>query len=236
MPHTDNVNPEEIHKFDASASDWWDLNGSMRLLHQLNPLRLSFIQMHVAVEGKAVLDVGCGGGILTESLAKLGGVSAGIDMSEAALATAKAHASAEGLMIDYQQTPIEALLSRESKKTYDVITCMEMLEHVPDPVSIIGACSRLLNENGIVFFSTLNRNPKAFFQAIVGAEYLLGLVPKGTHHYKQFIKPSELITAAEAQGLTLVDMKGLSYHPISKSFSLSSDPSVNYLVALKKAL
>lgn len=224
-----NVDSEEIAKFSALANEWWDPNGPMKPLHELNPLRLKYIQDHAEISEKKVLDVGCGGGILTESLAKSGAIATGIDMSADAIAVAKKHAEKSGLSIPYEKTPIEDF-AQLHPHAYDVITCMEMLEHVPDPCSIIKAVTQLLKPNGIVFFSTINRNPKSFLSAIVGAEYILKLLPKGTHHYRKFIKPSELTHWAEDNQLQLRGLKGITYHPFKNKFEMTDSVDVNYLI------
>lgn len=230
-----NVDPQEIAKFEAFAAIWWDQHSEFRPLHMINPLRLNWIDEHAGgLSGKKILDVGCGGGILAESMARRGADVLGIDMGAAPLNVARIHAEQEGVSnIEYRQVPVEQL-AEEQAGQYDIVTCMEMLEHVPNPASVIQACAQLVKPGGWVFFSTLNRNPKSFLFAIVGAEYVLGLVPQGTHHYESFIKPSELSRSARESGLTLQALKGLEYNPITKHYKLSQDSSVNYLMATKK--
>jgi len=227
-----NVDPAEIQKFDALADEWWDPKGPMQALHQLNPLRLSFIKTHATVFGKRVLDVGCGAGILSEALAKEGAIVSAIDLSPAALRVAKEHAISQNLNIDYQEIALETLMPSHS---FDVISCMELLEHVPNPAELIQQCARLVRPGGFVFFSTLNRNLKAYALAILAAEYLLNILPKGTHRYDQFIKPSELNQWATNTHLNLVDLQGIRYHPLSQSFKFSSSVDVNYLMCFQRA-
>lgn len=232
---TANVDPAEIAKFEALASRWWDPESEFKPLHALNPLRMNFIDSHVNVAGLKVADIGCGGGILSETLAKRGGTVTGIDMTDAPLKVAKLHALDEGVEnLTYRQVTAEQLAEEEAG-TYDVITCMEMLEHVPDPASVIQAISTLLKPGGKAFFSTINRNPKAFALAIVGAEYIVQMLPKGTHDYKKFIKPSELAASARIADLKPSEFKGMAYNPITKAFKLTDDVSVNYLLAVTKA-
>lgn len=228
-----NVDRDEIAKFDAIAQDWWNPTGSMRPLHLLNPVRMGYIQSLAPLKGKAVLDVGCGGGILTESLAKHSQKTVGIDLSHDVLTVAKQHALAQQLDIDYQEISVENFATHYPG-CYDVITCMEMLEHVPDPTSIVHACATLLKPGGYAFFSTLNRHPKSYLFAILGAEYLLKLLPKGTHQYSRFIRPSELDAWAGIADLTLKDIRGIHYSPIRHRFSLSHDVLVNYLTCYQK--
>lgn len=232
---TNNVDPSEIAKFEALASRWWDPDAEFKPLHAMNPVRAGYIDEHLNIAGKAVLDIGCGGGILTEALAHRGARVTGIDMTEAPLKVARLHALDSGLEgIDYRQITAEAL-AEEAPGRFDAITCMEMLEHVPDPASIMAAIQRLLKPGGYAFFSTINRNPKAWLMAIVGAEYLLRLLPKGTHDYKKLIRPSELKRWAEQHELKALDLRGIHYNPISNHFSLNTDVSVNYLMACRKA-
>ena len=228
-----NVDQDEIAKFSALAKEWWDVNGPMKPLHGLNPLRLGYIENHTSLNEKHVLDMGCGGGILTESLAKAGAITTGIDMSHDAIEIAKQHAEKSALHIHYEKTRIEDFAQRYPEK-FDVITCMEMLEHVPDPSAIIAAASQLLKPGGTLFFSTINRNPKAFLSAIVGAEYILNLLPKGTHHYQKLIKPSELTRWAEKNNLTLRRLTGITYHPFKQLFEMTDSVDVNYLIYFEK--
>lgn len=230
-----NVDPSELAKFEALASRWWDPNSEFKPLHDLNPIRMNFIDQHINVAGKRVVDIGCGGGILTETLAKRGGDVLGIDMTDAPLKVAQLHALEAGIEnINYRQMTAEAL-AEEQAGQFDVVTCMEMLEHVPDPASVIQAISTLLKPGGTAIFSTINRNPKSWLFAIVGAEYVLRLLPKGTHDFKKLIKPSELANAARTASLKVVEFKGMSYNPITRGFKLSNDVSVNYLMATRKA-
>ena len=208
-----NKDLQEIAKFEALGSDWWNINGEMKLLHQLNPLRLQYIQGTISLKNKKVLDIGCGGGILAEAMAKAGAEVTGIDLSERTISIAQEHASLQNLPIDYKFISAEEL-AVQSPHNYDVIICMEMLEHVPDPSSIIKACSLLLKENGFAFFSTIHRNIKSFLQAIIGAEYILNLLPKGTHHYAKFIRPSELSSWARLAQLEIMDIRGINYSNI----------------------
>jgi 2-polyprenyl-6-hydroxyphenyl methylase / 3-demethylubiquinone-9 3-methyltransferase len=230
---TQNVDEREIAKFSALAARWWDVDSEFKPLHEINPLRLGYIECRVGnLENKKILDVGCGGGILSESLAHKGAIVTGIDMSEIALNVAKLHLFESNLNVDYQLTAVENYAAQNIGQ-FDVVVCMEMLEHVPQPESIIRACSSLLKPGGDVFFSTLNRNPKAYLFAIIGAEYILGLLPKGTHDYARFIKPTELAQWARNSQLEIQNFSGLSYNPISKNYWLSNDITVNYLVHAK---
>ncbi len=224
-----NVNQHEINKFAEMAPRWWDVNGECKPLHEINPYRLQFITQCTPLKGKRVLDVGCGGGILSEALAAAGADVTAIDAGESTLAVAKLHLLESGHTIDYQCRTVESL-AEERPGYYDVVTCMEMLEHVPDPTSIIRACAQLSKPDGDLFFSTLNRNPKSFMLAIVGAEYLLKMLPKGTHKYSEFIRPSELERWLREADLNIKAMRGIEYNPLLKRYRLSSDVSVNYLV------
>jgi 2-polyprenyl-6-hydroxyphenyl methylase/3-demethylubiquinone-9 3-methyltransferase len=225
-----------VAKFDDLARTWWDAEGDFKPLHRINPLRLDFIRARTTIDGKRVLDVGCGGGILSESLASHGARVTGIDMAEKPLQVARLHQFESNLEIDYQLTSIEALsdaLDAEQAGTFDVITCMEMLEHVPNPQSVINACRRLLKPDGELFLSTINRNPKAYALAVIGAEYILKLLPRGTHDYDKFIKPSELARWLREAGFDIQDMAGLSYNPLTEVYALTQDTAVNYLVHAK---
>jgi 2-polyprenyl-6-hydroxyphenyl methylase/3-demethylubiquinone-9 3-methyltransferase len=228
-----NVDQSEIAKFSALAHRWWDPNSEFKPLHAINPLRLSWIKSFVDLEGKKVLDVGCGGGILAESIAQSGAYVCGIDLSEKALKVAELHALEVGATLKYRSISAEALAEEEPEQ-YDVVTCMEMLEHVPDPASVVRACATLCKPGGRLFFSTLNRSPKSYLFAIIGAEYLLRLLPKGTHEYAKFIKPSELVSFARQADLEMIGIKGMSYNPITQVYSLGEDVDVNYMIAVRK--
>ncbi len=224
-----NVDQAEIKKFEDLASRWWDPESEFKPLHQINPLRLEYINKMVSLAGKTALDVGCGGGILAESMAAKGATVTGLDMGEAPLKVAELHLLESGLEVDYIRLPVEQL-AEQQPASFDVVTCMEMLEHVPDPSSVIRACAKLVKPGGHVFFSTLNRNPKSYMFAIVGAEYLLKLLPKGTHDFSKFIRPSEMGEWIREADLELQDMIGLVYNPITKVYKLGSDISVNYMM------
>ncbi|WP_017523179.1 bifunctional 2-polyprenyl-6-hydroxyphenol methylase/3-demethylubiquinol 3-O-methyltransferase UbiG [Pusillimonas noertemannii] len=229
-----NVDPSELEKFSALASRWWDPESEFKPLHVINPLRLGWIQQQAGpLDGLAVLDVGCGGGILAESMAVAGARVTGIDLAEKSLTVAKLHGLESGVPVDYQAISAEDMAAQHPGK-FDVVTCMEMLEHVPDPASIVRACGQLVKPGGWVFFSTLNRNPKSFLFAIVGAEYLLRLLPRGTHNYENFVKPRELAAAARGAGLSPCGMAGMEYNPITDHYKLSGDTSVNYLMAARR--
>ena len=230
----DNVDAAEIAKFEALAKQWWDRNGEFKPLHDINPLRSNFIDQHSPVAGKRLLDVGCGGGILCESMTHRGAIVTGIDMGEAPLAVAKLHCSESQLTIDYRRMTAEAL-AEEQPANYDIVTCLEMLEHVPDPSAIIQACAKLVKPGGDLYFSTINRNPKSYLFAIIGAEYVLRLLPKGTHDYEKFIRPSELSQWLRHAQLELQEMTGMTYNPFTKKYRLNSkDVSVNFLMHAKK--
>jgi len=233
MTATDNVHLHEIEKFGSQAERWWDPNGEFRTLHQVNPLRLAFIQRYADLQGKRVVDVGCGGGILTEGLVKAGADALGVDLSADLIDIADLHGLETGVTASYRTISAEALAA-EQPAGFDHVTCMEMLEHVPDPAAIIRACATLVKPGGMVFFSTLNRVPKAFLLAIVAAEYVMKMVPKGTHDYKTFIKPSELGQMARFAGLELQGMTGIEYNPFSKQFSLGKNIDVNYIAAFQR--
>ena len=229
-----NVDAQELAKFSALAHRWWDTRSEFRPLHEINPLRLRWIDDLASLQGKRVLDVGCGGGILAESMARRAASVVGIDLATKPLGVARLHALDAGVTnIDYREIAVEALATEEPAH-FDAVTCMEMLEHVPDPASVVMACSRLVKPGGWVFFSTIHRNPKAFLMAIVGAEYLLGLLPKGTHEYSKFIRPSELARWAREAGLNLVQSRGISYNPFTQRYRLGDDTSVNYLLAAQR--
>jgi 2-polyprenyl-6-hydroxyphenyl methylase/3-demethylubiquinone-9 3-methyltransferase len=225
-----NVDAAEVAKFEELAHRWWDPNSEFKPLHEINPLRLDYIDGHCGgLAGKTVLDVGCGGGILSESMALRGASVTGIDMGETPLSVAKLHMLESGAQLDYRQVTAEQLAA-EKPGSFDVVTCMEMLEHVPDPASVIQACTTLVKPDGHVFFSTINRNMKAYLFAIIGAEYVLKMLPKGTHDYAKFIRPSELEAWARATDLQLQDLTGMSYNPLNQQYSLGKDISVNYLM------
>ena len=224
-----NVDPQELAKFSELAHRWWDPNSEFRPLHEINPLRLSWIESKAPIHGKRVLDVGCGGGILAEAMARRGAQVLGIDLAEKSLRVAQLHALESGVEISYEAVAAEALAEREAA-SFDVVTCMEMLEHVPDPASVVAACAALVKPGGHVFFSTINRNPKSYLYAVVGAEYLLKLLPKGTHDYAKFIKPHELGRHCREAGLDVQHIVGMTYNPITKIYALGRDADVNYLV------
>lgn len=229
-----NVDAAEIAKFEALASRWWDRNSEFKPLHDINPLRANFIDQHSPVASKALIDVGCGGGILAESLAQRGAKVVGIDMGEAPLVVARLHALESGVTMTYEQITAEEKAA-VSPEAFDIVTCLEMLEHVPDPSSVIRACAQLVKPGGDIYFSTINRNPKAYLFAVVGAEYLLNLLPRGTHDFKKFIRPSELAKWLREAGLEIQAMTGLTYNPITKNYALNdADVSVNYMVHAKK--
>ncbi|MEL6711002.1 MAG: bifunctional 2-polyprenyl-6-hydroxyphenol methylase/3-demethylubiquinol 3-O-methyltransferase UbiG [Pseudomonadota bacterium] len=234
MSESSNVDAGEIEKFAQLASRWWDPTSEFKPLHQINPLRLGFIQEQVALAGQQVLDVGCGGGLLCEPIAAAGAQVTGIDMAEASLGVARLHLLESGLAVNYQQTTAEQLAATQPE-SFDVVTCLEMLEHVPDPVAVVQACHDLVRPGGLVFFSTLNRNLKSYLFAIIGAEYVLGLLPKGTHDYQQFIRPSELARWSRTAGLQLVQQTGLTYNPFTRRYRLNAqDLDVNYLVVMQR--
>jgi 2-polyprenyl-6-hydroxyphenyl methylase/3-demethylubiquinone-9 3-methyltransferase len=224
-----NADPTELQKFSELAHRWWDPNSEFRPLHEINPLRLDWIDRHAALAGKRVLDVGCGGGLLSEAMAARGATVTGIDLSEKALGVARLHLLESGRSVDYRHISAEDLAAQQAG-SYDVVTCMELLEHVPNPASTIASCAALVKPGGHVFFSTINRNPKAYVFAVLGAEYILQLLPKGTHEYAKFIKPSELSRWAKSVDLELDELIGMSYNPLTKHYSLGNDTSVNYLV------
>ncbi len=226
-----NVDPNEIAKFEALASRWWDPTSEFRPLHDINPLRLNYIDERAPLAGKQVLDVGCGGGLLSEGMAQRGAHVTGIDMGEAPLSVARLHGLESGIKVNYLQTTVEALATDpEYAGRFDVVTCLEMLEHVPDPASVISACARMLKPGGQIFVSTINRNPKSFLFAIVGAEYLLRMLPKGTHEWKKFIRPSEMSTYLRHAGFNLRDLTGMTYNPLTKTYRFGRDVDVNYMM------
>lgn len=230
-----NVDFDEVNKFSALASRWWDKDSEFKSLHDINPLRLNYIKEHCGgtLKDKQILDIGCGGGILSESMALEGAIVTGIDMAEAGLEVAKLHLLESGLDIDYQKISAEEFAKLHTSE-FDIVTCLEMLEHVPDPSSIVKSCSELINADGKIFFSTINRNPKSYLFAIVGAEYILKLLPQGTHDWDRFIQPSELDEWARESGLTLKGMMGMTYNPLTKAYKLEDDVSVNYLCLYNK--
>jgi len=228
-----NADPTEIEKFSQLAHKWWDPHSEFKPLHDINPLRLGYIDRQASLAGKTVLDVGCGGGILSESMAGLSAQVTGIDLSDKALQVAKLHLLESGKQVNYRNITVEDLAA-EQPAHYDVVTCLEMLEHVPDPNSVIAACAKLVKPGGWVFFSTLNRNPKSYLLAIIGAEYILNMLPRGTHDYAKFIKPSELAQACRNAALHVDSMIGMSYNPLSKVYSLGNDTDVNYMIACRR--
>ncbi len=234
MTQTINADPQELAKFSELAHRWWDTESEFRPLHQINPLRLDWIDAHSALAGKRVLDIGCGGGILSDSMARRGAHVLGIDLATKPLKVAQLHAlEAQTPNVEYREVAAEALAA-EAPGSFDVVTCMEMLEHVPDPSSIVRACTTLVRPGGWVFFSTINRNAKAFVFAIVGAEHVLQLLPKGTHEYAKFIRPSELAQWCRNTGLDLLETRGMEYNPLTQRYWLSADTSVNYLLACRR--
>lgn len=235
-PASGNVDNSEIAKFEALADRWWDPDGEFKPLHEINPLRLDFIDARAGLAGRKVIDVGCGGGILSESMAHRGAEVTGIDLGEAPLAVARQHAQQAGVEVDYQRVSVEEMAAQHAGE-FDVVTCLEMLEHVPDPASVVRACMQLVKPGGQVFFSTINRNPKAYALAIIGAEYVMGMLPKGTHDYSRFIRPSELAGWCRAAGLEVCEQTGMTYHPLTRRFRLSPrDVSVNYLMHCRRGL
>lgn len=225
-----NADPLELKKFSDLAHRWWDPTSEFRPLHDINPLRLEWINSRVSLDGKTIVDIGCGGGILAESMAKKGGHITGIDLSEKALKVADLHSLESGVQVQYEMISAEDLAVREPAR-YDIVTCMEMLEHVPDPAAIVRACATLVKPGGHVFFSTLNRNPKSYLFAVIGAEYLLRLLPKGTHDYMKFITPAELAQFIRNAGMQVNSLKGMTYNPVTRIYSLNQNTDVNYLIA-----
>ena len=230
-----NVDELELDKFSQLAHKWWDKESEFKPLHEINPLRLGYIDSRADLAGKTVLDVGCGGGILAESMAQKGASVTGIDLAKKSLKVAQLHSLESGVSVDYRCVAVETL-AEELPAHFDVVTCMEMLEHVPDPESVVRSCSQLVKPGGWVFFSTLNRNAKSYLLAVLAAEYLLGMLPRGTHEYGRFIKPSELGRIARHAGLELEDVSGMSYNPLTRVYSLSQDTDVNYLIATRRPL
>jgi 2-polyprenyl-6-hydroxyphenyl methylase/3-demethylubiquinone-9 3-methyltransferase len=229
MSENINADPQELQKFSQLAHRWWDPNSEFRPLHEINPLRLQWIDRHAPLAGKRVLDVGCGGGILSEAMAERGAEVTGIDLSDKALKVAQLHLLESGGHVEYRKVPVETL-AQEQPGSFDVVTCMEVLEHVPDPASQVEACARLLKPGGHAFFATINRNPKSFLFAIVGAEYVLRLLPRGTHEYARLIKPSELAAMCRHAQLSVDELIGMTYNPLTKVYALASDTDVNYIL------
>ena len=229
-----NLDHEEVNKFDELAAKWWDMEGEFKPLHQINPLRVGFIKDRSILEGKKILDVGCGGGILAEALSELGANVTGIDASENTIGVAKSHSKSINSNVRFIQNTIEEFITSNPEERFDVITCLEMLEHVPSPGEIIKNCSDILKKDGDIFFSTINRNPRSYLFAVIGAEYILNLLPKGTHDYEKFIKPSELAKWIREAGLNSEETIGLSYNPITDNYWLGKDIQVNYMVHAKK--
>lgn len=229
-----NFDTAELNKFSELAHKWWDKTSEFKPLHDINPLRLNYIDQAVSLSGKTVLDVGCGGGILSESMAQKGAVVTGIDLGEKALKVAQLHSLESDVSVDYRLITVEQL-AIEVPNSFDVVTCLEMLEHVPDPASVVRSCAKLVKPGGHVFFSTINRNPKAYLFAVVGAEYVLNMLPRGTHDYAKFIKPSELVAWVRSSDLSLKHQIGMSYNPITKHYWMGNDVSVNYMMHTVKA-
>lgn len=224
-----NLDPAEINKFEQLADDWWDPTGNLKTLHVINPVRLNYIRDRTSLSDRSVLDIGCGGGLLTEALARCGAEVTGLDANESAILVARQHAEDENLRINYLHDTVESF-SQKSSEQFDIITCMELLEHVPDPSALVQSCSGLLKKGGNLFLATINRNAKAYTTVILGAEYLLGLLPRGTHDYAKFIKPSELSEWLRKSGFQVSDISGMHYIPLADRCILNSDPSVNYLM------
>lgn len=232
---TPNADPAELAKFSALAHKWWDPNSEFKPLHDINPLRLDYIDRHAGgLSGKRVVDVGCGGGILAEALSRRGAIVTGLDLSEKALGVARLHAQESGAQVDYRFESAEAFAARDAG-TFDVVCCMEMLEHVPEPAVTVAACAQMLKPGGIAVFSTINRNPKSYLFAVIGAEYVLRMLPRGTHEYARFIRPAELSRHARNAGIEPVDILGMTYNPLTRQYRLEGDTTVNYLMACRKA-
>jgi 2-polyprenyl-6-hydroxyphenyl methylase/3-demethylubiquinone-9 3-methyltransferase len=229
MSSTANVDPQELAKFGDQAHRWWDPNSEFKPLHDINPLRLGWIDRCVGLNGKRVLDVGCGGGLLSEGMASCGANVTGIDLSEKPLGVARLHLLESGRSVDYRLVAAETLAA-EAPASFDAVTCLEMLEHVPDPASTVAACARLVKPGGQVFFSTISRNPKAYLLAVIGAEYILNMLPKGTHDYAKFLRPAELARLVREAGLDVTEIIGMSYNPLTRTYRLGTDTSVNYLL------
>lgn len=226
---TINVDAAELNKFSELAHKWWDKSSEFKPLHEINPLRLNYIDQAAGLSGKRVLDVGCGGGILSESMVQKGAIVTGIDLGEKALKVAQLHSLESGVTVDYQLIAVEALAEKQPA-SFDIVACLEMLEHVPDPASVVTACAKLVKSGGHVFFSTINRNPKSYLFAVIGAEYVLNMLPRGTHDYTKFIKPSELASWMRPAGLSLQHQIGMSYNPITQHYWLDDNVSVNYMM------
>lgn len=233
-PASANIDPREVARFDALATRWWDPHGECKPLHDINPVRLEFIARHATLSGSDVVDVGCGGGILSEALARRGARVTGIDMAGASLTVARLHLNESGLDVDYHQATAEDYATARPG-AFDIVTCMELIEHVPHPLSLVNACAALVRPGGHVFFSTINRNPKAYLLAVIGAEYLLHMLPQGTHDYRRFVRPSELSAWCRRAGLALTSTAGMRYHPLTRRFSLYDDVDVNYLACFRSA-
>jgi 2-polyprenyl-6-hydroxyphenyl methylase/3-demethylubiquinone-9 3-methyltransferase len=230
---TINADPQELAKFGDLAHRWWDPNSEFKPLHDINPLRLGWIDRNCGLKGKKVIDVGCGGGLLSEGMAALGAQVTGIDLGEKALGVAKLHLLESGLEVDYRHIAAEEMAKAEPE-AFDVLTCLEMLEHVPDPASVVRACAELVKPGGQLFFSTINRSPKAYLFAVVGAEYVLRMLPRGTHDYARFLRPAELARLCREAGLSIMEIVGMSYNPLARTYSLGSDTSVNYLIRARR--
>lgn len=228
-----NADPQELNKFGDLAHRWWDPNSEFKPLHDINPLRLGWIDRNCSLKGKKVIDVGCGGGLLSEGMAALGADVTGIDLGEKALGVAKLHLFESGLKVDYRHIAAEDMAATEPA-AFDVVTCLEMLEHVPDPASIVRACAQMARPGGTVFFSTISRNPKAYLFAVIGAEYVLNMLPRGTHDYAKFLRPAELARLCRDAGLSVLEVVGMSYNPLAKTYSLGRDTSVNYLIRARR--